>query len=84
MWSLGASLARLPLVVSTSLRWAILFLPNLELRALHLEEGRHALAARDILDNRYWLAPEAMVNISRQMIEHQERLEEWNLHIPLP
>src|SRR5688572_6376803 len=45
-------------VVLIGLVWAALFLPSLERRALHFEEGRHALAARDVLDAGRWWLPE--------------------------
>lgn len=37
--------------------WAILFFPAAELRGLHYEEGRRALAALDMLTHGNWLLP---------------------------
>lgn len=50
-------LKRVPTVLWIVLAWAVLFLPSLDLRALHWEEGRNALRAWDILENGNWLSP---------------------------
>jgi 4-amino-4-deoxy-L-arabinose transferase-like glycosyltransferase len=40
--------------------WAVLFLPTAGLQNLHLEEGRRALLARDLLQRHDWLDPEIL------------------------
>jgi len=47
----------IPLIV---LLWALLFLPNQDLRNLHFEEGRNALMALDMLRHGRLLAPEVL------------------------
>ena len=42
------------------LAWAVLFLPPAELRGLHYEEGRRALAAIDMLEHGRWLVPQVL------------------------